>query len=426
MKTLFRSLFIPILVIASLLVVTPAFAQDATSQPPAEIDAALAVLSERFGVELTVADLAAYRWSAEQFPDASLGCPREGQLYAQVITPGYQFLLVYDDTSFDIRVAEDGDNVVLCDTRPAPPVGVIPTLEPPAITCEGSYTVEAGDTLIEIAQACNTTVSALMSANPDIEDPSLIYTGQVIVMPDDNGERQVSIRPDSGPAGTIIRVYASGFPAGAQVQLGLGPPASEYEVFATREIDANGELIASLQIPTTVSPPDERVAVVVLDFEETISEEFTVTEGRLELTPTPTQQPDGTLFERTQIYLVALGDQGRSGESFGCGDSVVPVTVTFEPTPAPLTAALEAMFSIETRTYGQSGLYNVFYQSDLTVDGIDIVDREAKIALSGSLQIGGVCDEPRVRAQIERTATQYYTIDSVSITLNGRPLEESF
>jgi hypothetical protein len=73
--------------------------------------------------------------------------------------------------------------------------------------------------------------------------------------------------------------------------------------------------------------------------------------------------------------------------------------------------------------YGQSGLYNVFYQSDLSVESIDIENGEAIIRLMGDLQLGGVCDSPRVQAQLEQTALQYETVGSVMITVNGETLE---
>ncbi|MAU11888.1 MAG: hypothetical protein CL607_18830 [Anaerolineaceae bacterium] len=392
-------------------------AQDA----PPQIDLALAQLSQGERANITLDDLTVYEWDYEEFSDTSLGCPSQGQSYAQVITPGYQFLLTYDGTVYDYRVSEDGENVVFCDTRPAPADPTPPT--DPEPTCDSPYEVLGGDNLYRIAVDCNTTVAALLNANPDIDDPSLIFPGQMMNIPGGGTARSVSIRPDSGPAGTTIRVFASGFPPGAQVEVGMGPPASEYVVVATREINADGELDATLQISPQIEPPQERVAVVVLNNEETVSEVFTVTDGQVSPTPTPLPPEDGAMFEQTQIYLVALGDEGRSGQQIGCGDSLIPVTVNFEPTPAPLTAALEELFAIESRTYGQSGLYNALYQSDLTVEGIDIVNGEAIIELSGSLQIGGTCDEPRVMAQIEQTALQYSTIDSVSISLNGQPLE---
>jgi peptidoglycan DL-endopeptidase CwlS len=50
-------------------------------------------------------------------------------------------------------------------------------------TCGDTVTVVRGDTLFKIARRCGTTVNALMLANPDIKDRSLIYPGQVIVIP---------------------------------------------------------------------------------------------------------------------------------------------------------------------------------------------------------------------------------------------------
>jgi nucleoid-associated protein YgaU len=40
------------------------------------------------------------------------------------------------------------------------------------------YTVHEGDTLGGIAQAFDTTVDALMGANPSIQDPDEIFAGQ--------------------------------------------------------------------------------------------------------------------------------------------------------------------------------------------------------------------------------------------------------
>jgi len=394
-----------------------AAAQETTSEDPSELEFVLANLSQRLREDITVNDLATYEWEARSFADTSLGCPIPGRTYTQVVTPGYQFLITYAGTLYDYRVSEGADQITLCDTRPAAPV-TTPT-PPSDTTCGDQYVVQEEDFLFEIARECNTTVAALLNANPEITDPSLIYVNQVLTIPDGDLQPAVSIRPDSGPAGTFIQVYASGFPPGAQVEIGIGPPESEYVVVATREIDEFGELVGTIQISPQIEPPQERVAVVVLNGEETVSEPFTVTE---EITPTPTP-PEGVLFEEAQIYLVALGDEGRSGQEFGCGDSIVPVTVNFSPTIAPLTAALGEMFDIDTRTYGQSGLYNALYQSNLSVQGIDIENSEAIIALNGTLQVGGVCDEPRVVEQIEQTALQFSTIDSVSITLNGEPLD---
>jgi hypothetical protein len=46
-----------------------------------------------------------------------------------------------------------------------------------------NYTIKSGDTLSGIAQRNNTTVSALMKANPQISNKNLIYTGKSLNIP---------------------------------------------------------------------------------------------------------------------------------------------------------------------------------------------------------------------------------------------------
>lgn len=135
-------------------------------------------------------------------------------------------------------------------------------------------------------------------------------------------------------------------------------------------------------------------------------------------------QPEPPLVSRVNLYFIALEDAGRSGKPIGCNDSVVPVEVEIEPTSAPLTAALERLFSIDSQYYGQSGLYNALYQSDLRLDSATVEQGQATIALSGTLRLGGVCDNPRVEAQIEETARQFPTVDEVVVYLNGQRLED--
>ncbi|MCX7706544.1 MAG: hypothetical protein N2204_00860, partial [Anaerolineae bacterium] len=65
-----------------------------TSTPagyPAPVVAAIKTLAERLGV--SVADVTVTAWEPVDWPDASLGCPEPGKMYAQVITPGYQVML---------------------------------------------------------------------------------------------------------------------------------------------------------------------------------------------------------------------------------------------------------------------------------------------------------------------------------------------
>lgn len=139
-------------------------------------------------------------------------------------------------------------------------------------------------------------------------------------------------------------------------------------------------------------------------------------------TRTPTL-PAGTM--RVKLFFVAINDNGVAGKKIGCGDSIVAVDRFIPTTIAPLTAALRELFSLTDRNYGSSGLYNALYQSKLKIDSIAIVNTRATIRLSGSLMLNGVCDNPRVQAQLEPIALQFSTVSSVSIFLNGIPLQQA-
>lgn len=141
--------------------------------------------------------------------------------------------------------------------------------------------------------------------------------------------------------------------------------------------------------------------------------------------PTPQATALPSKPQTVLIYLVAIGDNGASGEMIGCGDSLVAVEIAIEPTLAVLRAALTTLLNLPGEmTYGESGLYNALYLSDLQIDSLDIVERQANIALSGTLVYGGECDIPRIEAQLTALALQFSTIDSVSILVNGTPLSE--
>ncbi len=150
------------------------------------------------------------------------------------------------------------------------------------------------------------------------------------------------------------------------------------------------------------------------------------TPGPTEVVPLgPTSTPASPAGSQLiQVYWIALEDNGLAGLLVGCGDSAVPVSVEIPPTQGVLRAALEYLLAQKEAYYGQSGLYNALYQSDLAVDDVLIVDGAAAIYLTGSLLQGGECDAPRIQAQLEQTALQFSTVQSVSIFINEVPLDE--
>jgi hypothetical protein len=125
-----------------------------------------------------------------------------------------------------------------------------------------------------------------------------------------------------------------------------------------------------------------------------------------------------------KIFLIVLEDNGQSGTLVGCGDSAIPITLTIPRTQGVLRAALEKLFSAKQQFYGEAGYYNALYQSDLQVAKVTIEQGKAIIHLTGSVALGGVCDAPRVEAQIEQTALQFSTVNDVAVFINDVPLED--
>ena len=140
--------------------------------------------------------------------------------------------------------------------------------------------------------------------------------------------------------------------------------------------------------------------------------------------PAPTAAPTQATVDRVKVFLIALEDNGQAGPAVGCGDSVVAIEREVPPTSEPLKAALQELFKIKEQFYGQSGLYNALYQSDLRIDGVTLTGGKATVRLSGNTRLGGVCDDPRFVAQIRETVLQFRTVQDAIITVNGVPLEQ--
>lgn len=139
-------------------------------------------------------------------------------------------------------------------------------------------------------------------------------------------------------------------------------------------------------------------------------------------TRTPTTAP-GTM--KVKLFFIALEDNGKSGKKIGCNDSIVAVERAIPATQAPLTATLKELLAIKERNIGASGLYNALANANLKIDGVAVVNGTAIIQLSGTLGLGGACDDPRVEAQLKELALQFATVKQVSITLNDIPIEKA-
>jgi uncharacterized protein (DUF885 family) len=132
-----------------------------------------------------------------------------------------------------------------------------------------------------------------------------------------------------------------------------------------------------------------------------------------------------------QVYLVDLvdlEDAGNNGDEIGCNDSIVPVTISefTNNNQQPIEQAINSLITLASSNNNQEDLYNALENSALAIQNIEINDNTATIALQGDISIAGACDIPRVKAQIEYTATQFPQVNQVQIIINGDNFDDYF
>ena len=124
------------------------------------------------------------------------------------------------------------------------------------------------------------------------------------------------------------------------------------------------------------------------------------------------------------IYLVAVGDNGKTGKKIGCGDSLIAVPRTINKTAAPLAAAIRELLQTpkHPNVDGTSNLENFWKGRNLKVRSVSLVNGTATIRLSGEVSVAGVCDEPRIESQIDATARQFPTVKRVKVFIGNQTL----
>ncbi len=125
------------------------------------------------------------------------------------------------------------------------------------------------------------------------------------------------------------------------------------------------------------------------------------------------------------IYVVVPDGMQVNGASYdivdniGCGDALVRIE---DDTLTSPVQALEKMLAFNDPA---KGYHNSFASSQLNVVHV-MTDEDGgtNVFLTGQLHIGGVCDVPRIQAQLERTVQQYNENSLVHIFVNDVPLED--
>jgi LysM repeat protein len=87
---------------------------------------------------------------------------------------------------------------------------------PPPPTGGQVYYAQRGDTLRKIAAKFNTTVDAILKANPQISNPNVIYVGQAITVPSQASTHIVQ-------KGDTLRIIAARYGTTVDALLALNP-----------------------------------------------------------------------------------------------------------------------------------------------------------------------------------------------------------
>jgi len=92
-------------------------AEPAATSPAGRVQALVSRAIDRLtqlpGLHITMSDISLVSAEPAQWRDTSLGCPRAGMVYAQVITPGYKIVLKALGKEYEFHT-DRAEAVVLC------------------------------------------------------------------------------------------------------------------------------------------------------------------------------------------------------------------------------------------------------------------------------------------------------------------------
>jgi hypothetical protein len=147
--------------------------------------------------------------------------------------------------------------------------------------------------------------------------------------------------------------------------------------------------------------------------------------------PVPSEPvPSGSAaaLQTVTAYYVLVDDGGSNGVRFGCNDSLVGVAHTSSAGEDPLHAAVRALLDAPADAAPpppSPDVYNALRGSDLKFLSGSFDGTTVTVYLAGTLSMGGVCDLPRVEAQLTQTAVSAVGAIRAEIHVNGRSLAEA-
>ncbi|GAA5226523.1 hypothetical protein GCM10025778_10560 [Paeniglutamicibacter antarcticus] len=119
------------------------------------------------------------------------------------------------------------------------------------------------------------------------------------------------------------------------------------------------------------------------------------------------------------IFYVALNDKGQSGPMIGCGDSIVATGTPPVIYASQAEAAMSDLITDRDARHGQSGLVNTLSDAHLEFVSSSVDGDTVTVELTGDLASGGVCDDPRIVAQLTYTAMVAAGTGEAKVLING-------
>jgi LysM repeat protein len=125
-----------------------------------------------------------------------------------------------------------------------------------------SYAREAGDAVEGAAESVTSSVEDFVKQNPDLHQ-RVRKLGQRLNIPGmEKAEAQVSLSVRKGPPGTTVTLSAIGLPADQRLEIGGGPPESDYAVLEQARTSRDGTLQVTVQVPKDADPKRDFIFVV--------------------------------------------------------------------------------------------------------------------------------------------------------------------
>jgi hypothetical protein len=124
------------------------------------------------------------------------------------------------------------------------------------------------------------------------------------------------------------------------------------------------------------------------------------------------------------VYYIGLAGEETSGGGIGCGDSLIAVNTQPVTFTDQLGASITHLLANKQEFLGESGLYNALGSSALSYQSSTRDGDTVTVNLSGSVTVGGICDGPRIEAQLEQTAATAAGVAEAVVLVNGIPIEK--